>query len=75
MEASPSPCHPDRSEAERRDLQFRGPFLELFFDRAYPDFLLHCIGYDHRMKLTSATNLNRKSQRSVVERSAFFSAL
>ncbi len=23
----PSPCHPDRSAAERRDLQFRGPFV------------------------------------------------
>jgi hypothetical protein len=27
-------CHPDRSEAKRRDLQFRGPFVEMFFDRA-----------------------------------------
>jgi hypothetical protein len=33
----PSPCHPacpgvpwDRDEAERRDLRFRGPFLEMF---------------------------------------------
>jgi hypothetical protein len=25
IEPSPSPCHPDRSEAERRDLRFRGP--------------------------------------------------
>jgi hypothetical protein len=25
-------CHPDRSEAERRDLRFRGPFVEMFFD-------------------------------------------
>jgi hypothetical protein len=25
--------------AERRDLRFRGPFVEMFFDRAYPDFL------------------------------------
>jgi hypothetical protein len=23
-------CHPDRSEAQWRDLQFRGPFLEMF---------------------------------------------
>jgi hypothetical protein len=23
-------CHPDRSVAKRRDLQFRGPFLEMF---------------------------------------------
>jgi hypothetical protein len=34
MEALPFPCHPDRSEAERRDLQFRRPFVEMFFDRA-----------------------------------------
>jgi hypothetical protein len=27
-------CHLDRSEAERRDLRFRGPFVEMFFDRA-----------------------------------------
>jgi hypothetical protein len=26
-------CHPDRSEAKWRDLQFRGPLLEMFFDR------------------------------------------
>ena len=27
------------SRPERRDLRFRGPFVEMFFDRAYPDFL------------------------------------
>ena len=32
---SPSPLS---SRAQPRDLQFRGPFLEMFFDRAYPDF-------------------------------------
>jgi hypothetical protein len=37
MEAPPSPLS---SRAKPRDLQFRGPFLEMFFDRAYPDFLL-----------------------------------
>jgi len=26
-------CHPDRSVAERRDLQFRGPLLEMFSDQ------------------------------------------
>src|ERR1700740_630426 len=30
----PSPCHPDRSEAKRRDLRFYGPFLDMFFDGA-----------------------------------------
>jgi hypothetical protein len=39
MEAPPSPLS---SRAQPRDLQFRGPFLEMFFDRAYPDFLLRC---------------------------------
>jgi hypothetical protein len=34
MESLPFPCHPDRSEAERRDLRFRRPFVEMFFDRA-----------------------------------------
>jgi len=27
--------------AERRDLRFYGPFVEMFFDGAYPDFLPH----------------------------------
>ena len=26
----PLPCHPDRSEAKRRDLRFHGPFVEMF---------------------------------------------
>jgi hypothetical protein len=30
----PPLCHPDRSEAKWRDLQFRGPLLEMFFNRA-----------------------------------------
>ncbi len=30
MEPLPFPCHPDRSEAERRDLRFYGPFLGMF---------------------------------------------
>jgi hypothetical protein len=34
LEPLPLPCHPDRSEAERRDLRFRRPFVEMFFDRA-----------------------------------------
>src|SRR5258707_13294007 len=34
MEPLPFPCHPDRSEAERRDLRFYGPVLEMFFDGA-----------------------------------------
>jgi hypothetical protein len=34
MELLPFPCHPDRSEAERRDLRFRRRFVEMFFDRA-----------------------------------------
>src|SRR5258707_390362 len=34
MEPLPFPCHHDRSEAERRDLRFYGPFLEMFFDGA-----------------------------------------
>src|ERR1700748_559505 len=25
----PLPCHPDRSEAERRDVRFRGPLVEM----------------------------------------------
>jgi hypothetical protein len=38
MEPTPFPLS---SRARPRDLQFRGPFLEMFFDRAYPDFLPH----------------------------------
>jgi hypothetical protein len=29
-----SPCHPDRSVANWRDLRFGGPFLDMFFDSA-----------------------------------------
>jgi hypothetical protein len=36
IEPSPFPCHPDRSEAERRDLRFRGPFVEMFFGPSGP---------------------------------------
>jgi hypothetical protein len=35
-EPSPSPLS---SRAKPRDLQFLGPFVEMFFDRAHPDFL------------------------------------
>jgi hypothetical protein len=35
-----SAAPPLSSRAQPRDLQFRGPFLEMFFDGAYPDFLL-----------------------------------
>jgi hypothetical protein len=35
-----------QSEAEWRDLRFRGPFVETFFDRAYPDFLPRSTGHD-----------------------------
>ena len=31
----PPLCHLDRSVAQWRDLRFSGPFLEMFFDRAY----------------------------------------
>src|SRR5580704_4806814 len=30
----PPLCHPDRSGAKWRDLQFSGPLLEMFFERA-----------------------------------------
>jgi hypothetical protein len=30
----PPLCHPDRSAAQWRDLQFYGPILEMFFDSA-----------------------------------------
>jgi hypothetical protein len=33
--------------AQPRDLQFSGPLLEMFFDRAYPDFLPRSTGHDH----------------------------
>jgi hypothetical protein len=38
---------PLSSRAKPRDLRFRGPFLEMFFDRAYPDFLPRCFGHGH----------------------------
>jgi hypothetical protein len=33
------------SRAKPRDLRFRGPFVEMFFDRAYPDFLPRSTGH------------------------------
>jgi hypothetical protein len=38
MEPLPFPCHPDRSAAERRDLRFRKPFVDMFVDRSEPGF-------------------------------------
>ena len=54
--------------AKPRDLQSREPFVEMFFDRAYPDFLPRCTGRDHlsgfhkesRMKFAKATKFHRK---------------
>jgi hypothetical protein len=43
MQPLPFPCHPDRSEAERRDPRFRGPFLEVFFDRVAQWRDLRCL--------------------------------
>jgi len=34
------------SRPERRDLRFRRPFVEMFFDRAYPDLLPRSTGND-----------------------------
>ena len=31
METRTPLCHPDRSEAERRDLRFHGPFVDMLF--------------------------------------------
>jgi hypothetical protein len=38
---------PTGAPKERRDLRFGGSFLEMFFDRAYPDFLLRNAGNGH----------------------------
>jgi hypothetical protein len=43
----PPLCHLDRSAAEWRDLRFNGSPLEMFFDRAHPDFLLRAASDDH----------------------------
>jgi hypothetical protein len=58
--------HRKSGEAERRDLRFRGPFVEMFFDRAYPDFLPRGTAYapffqERRMMFANATNFYRKS--------------
>jgi hypothetical protein len=41
MSTSATNPHRKSGGPKRRDLQFSGPFLEMFFDRAYPDFLPH----------------------------------
>ena len=43
LSEEPSPF-PLSSRAKPRDLRFRGPFVEMFFDRAYPDFLPRSAG-------------------------------
>jgi hypothetical protein len=56
--------------AERRDLRFRGPLVEMFFDRAYPDFLprstwtgthMRLSFKEGRMMFANATHFYRKS--------------
>jgi hypothetical protein len=51
-EPLPFPCHPDRSEAERRDLRFRGPFLDMCFDRSVPRFPATQNSQHPRMRLS-----------------------
>jgi hypothetical protein len=61
--------HRKSGEAERRDLRFRGLFVEMFFDRAYPDFLPRATGQDayapfskeRRMMFANANHFYRKS--------------
>ena len=60
---------PLSSRAQPRDLQFRGPFLEMFFSRVYPDSycaaptMTTCAAFlrESRMKLANATKPDRKS--------------
>jgi hypothetical protein len=66
MEGSPFPLS---SRAQPRDLQFRGPLLEMFFDRAHPDScsaaiaMAACAAFskESRMKFANATKPNRNS--------------
>jgi hypothetical protein len=63
MEPLPFPLS---SRAKPRDLQFRGPVLEMFFDRAYPDFLPRKTrNMDRQRQL-----IRQEIRGSVVERSA-----
>jgi hypothetical protein len=39
--------HRKSGGAKPRDLRFHGPFVEMFFDRAYPDFLSRNTRHDH----------------------------
>ncbi len=73
MEASPSPLS---SRPKRRDLQFRGPFLEMFF--RHTNLLPRCFGHalcvacvkESCMRIVNVTKLNRKSGERRVEGSA-----
>jgi hypothetical protein len=40
------------SRAKPRDLRFSGPFVEMFFDRANPDFLLRGTQQRPRVRLS-----------------------
>jgi hypothetical protein len=70
--ASPTPTG---NPGQPRDLQFYRPFLGMFFDRAYPDFLSRCTeenrGWafrkEKRVKLAEATKFHKEIQGSEVE--------
>ncbi len=55
----PPLCHLDRSAAQWRDLRFSCPFLEMFFDRADPDFLLRNASNDHVIEWVAQVSLLR----------------
>jgi hypothetical protein len=70
MKASPSPLS---SRAQPRDPQFREPFLEMFFDRAYTDFLLrgtnrsHVCGFTESRMNSLIRQVRQEIRGSVVE--------
>jgi hypothetical protein len=55
VEPLPFPCHPDRSEAERRDLRFRGPFMGMLFGPSRE--ICDCPGNDRSFTQTKAEEI------------------
>jgi hypothetical protein len=63
----PPLCHPDRSVAKWRDLQFSGPLLDTFFDRAKRIGETCCFPHPGNATWRTQTEVSSRPKRSAVE--------
>ena len=61
----PPPCHPDRSEAQWRDLRFGGSPLEMFFDSEGCESPAHDWGSDVTLVIRSSVDVRSPTLRKV----------